>query len=254
MRYPSKRKESISSLRTSLQVLNLFSLELPEVTLSEIAHRLDIGISTAHRIINTLSEQGFIVKDPFTRNLRLGASILGMGTVVMKNNELCVKAEPYVQKLAKETGESTHLSILKDNSVVYLQKFDSSHPVYLLSHIGRKNPIHATSSGQAIIAFQKKEVIKNVVREELPSFTSQTITNENDFLKLLTRIQNKGYSVSKEELHEGVSSISAPIQNGSGNVIASLTIAGPTARIISTRTDFFIKSVLQTAKEISAVI
>lgn len=251
MRYPALRQEPISSMRNALRLLNMFSMDEPELTLKELAEKLEVGISTAHRLTATLIEEGFIIRDPASRKFRLAASILAMGHTILSSNELCRVATPVLEQLARESGETAHLAIIKGDRVIYLQKVDSSHPVHLLSHIGRQNPVHCTSSGQVILAFQPDDEIKRMIDMGLPRYTSNTVTSPEQYKQKLETIRNQGYAISIEELHAGVSSIAAPVKNRLGKVIASVSIAGPTSRIHSAKEKRLIQLVIEAANEVS---
>ncbi len=251
MRYPAIRQEPLSSMRNALRLLNLFSMDEPELTLKELAGKLEVGISTAHRLTATLIEEGFIIRDPVSKKFRLAASILAMGHTILTCDELCLRATPVLEKLARESGETAHLAILKENRVIYMQKVDSSHPVHLLSHIGRHNPVHCTSSGQVILAFQPEDEIERVIARGLPRYTSNTVTAPDQFKQKLEAIRRQAYALSIEELHDGVSSIAAPVKNRSGRTIASVSIAGPTSRIHSAKEKRLIQLVMEAAYEVS---
>ena len=193
---------------------------------------------------------GFIVRDPFTKSYRLAASVLALGHTLIKKEKLYHMSIDMVEKLAERTGETVHIGILKDLQLLYLLKIDSAHPVHLLSHAGRKNPLHCTSTGQVLLAYQEKPTIEYVIERGLPSFTAKTITDPIKLKDLLHKIRTKGYAVSKEELHEGVVSLSAPVLNRKSNIIAAVSIAGPSSRINDRTIPKFIKQVQQAAEEV----
>ncbi|MEX2416567.1 MAG: IclR family transcriptional regulator [Paenibacillaceae bacterium] len=251
MRYPAINNESFSSLRNALRILQLFTMEQPELTLSQLAEKLEVGLSTAYRLSETLMYEGFIVKDQMSRTFRLGASILGMGNIILSQIDLCRYSSLILEKLAGETGETAHISILKENQVIYLHKADSSHPVHLLSHIGRQNPVHCTSTGQVILAYQPDPLIDKVLDMGLDRYTLKTITSPSKLKELLVSIRKQGYAFSVEEMHAGISSIAAPVKDRTGEVIASVSIAGPTSRIHSPKLLKLVQLVKQAANDIS---
>jgi IclR family KDG regulon transcriptional repressor len=251
MRYPAIKKEPHSSMRNALRFLNLFTMDEPELNVSQLAEKLEVGLSTAHRLASTLIHEGFIVKDPITKNYRLGASILGMGNIIISQMVLCHISVPILERLVIETGETAHIAILKENKVVYLHKIDSIHPVYLLSHAGKQNPVHCTSSGQVILAYQPDSLIEEVMAMGLTPYTQKTITSPSKMKELLDAIRKQGFALSVEELHEGVTSIAAPVKQPSGEIIASVSIAGPTSRINSHTIPRLVKIVKKAAADVS---
>lgn len=231
MRYPAVNNNHFSSLRNALRLLNLFSKDEPELNLSELAERLEIGLSTAFRLTNTLVEEGFIVRDPHTKLYRPAASILAMGNTIISKIDLCQISKPILEKLVEDTGETSHIAVIRDYQVLYLLKIDNSHPVHLLSHAGKSNPLHCTSTGQVLLAYQPESVINQVIDRGLKSYTRKTITDPIRLREILYKIRKQGFSVSMEELHDKGVSIAAPVKNINGEVIASISIAGPTSRI-----------------------
>jgi DNA-binding IclR family transcriptional regulator len=246
-----KQNRRFTSLENALRLLNCFSMDEPERGISELAERLGIANSTVHRLVTTLVSEGFLTKDRHTNLYRLGASVLSLGNIVTSRLNIINLARPLLEALVQQSKETAHIGVLKDYELVYLCKIDCSHPVRLLSHEGKRNPIHCTSSGQVLLAYQPPKVIEQFLQRDLEPYTSKTITNPDTFRSLLRQIQKQGFALSIEELHEGVASIAAPVRDPKGKVIASVTIAGPIQRINRHTIPDLIKLVVQTGNEIS---
>lgn len=251
MRYPAVNSYQYSSLRNALRLLNLFSVDEPELQLEDIASALEVGQSTAYRLVHTLIEEGFIVRDPSAKSYRLAASVLALSHTIMTKVDLCRLSIPILEKLAEVTGETAHIGVFKDHQVLYLLKMDSLYPVHLLSHAGRKNPVHCTSTGQVLLAYQSEEIIEQVINQGLTGYTTTTITDPIQLKNLLKTIRIQGYAVSQEELHEGGVSIAAPVKNSKGHVIAAVSIAGPAIRLNKQTLPKLIKQVQQAADKVS---
>jgi DNA-binding IclR family transcriptional regulator len=246
--------ERVSSLKNSLRLLNLFTMEEPELSLSELSKKLGLGNSTIYRLTFTLMQEGFLARDSVSKNFRLGSSILAKGTTILSYYDICKYSPPILKKLVQETGETAHLSTLTDNRVIYLQKIDAVNYVHLLSHAGRQNYIHCTSSGQAILAFQPDEIIKEVIEKGLPKLTDHTVTNPKKLKLLLSLVKRNGYAFSREEMHNGISSIASPIYTKKGKVHFSISIAGPSSRIDSQTAPELAKFVRRAADDLSVII
>ena len=245
------QKKSSSSLGNALRLLNLFNMDEPEFTLSELAEKLGVGYSTVHRLTMTLMHEGFLARDLVTKRFRLGSSTLAVDKTILSYHDICQFSPPVLEKLVQDTGEAAHLSILKDHKVVYLQKLESPNYVHLLSHEGKANPIHATSTGQVILAYRCQSEIEEVIARGLAPCTSHTITNPQQFRELLTGIRKQGYSYSKNELHLGFSSIAAPVKSPLGKVTYAVSIAGPLSRITPYRVQDLSKAVKEAADELA---
>ncbi|MCM3706611.1 MULTISPECIES: IclR family transcriptional regulator [Cytobacillus] len=248
---PSKR---VSSLKNALRLLNLFTMEEPELSLSDLSRKMGLGSSTIFRLTYTLMLEGFLARDPVSKNFRLGSSLLAKGAAIQSQYDICRFSSPILKQLVKESGETAHLSTLTGNKVIYLQKMDAVNYVHLLSHAGKQNYIHCTSSGQAILAFQPEEVIERLIENGLTKLTANTITNPQEFILLLSHIRKKGYAFSREEMHEGVSSIASPVFSQPGKAYYSISIAGPSSRINPQRAHELAKIVKKAANVLSETI
>lgn len=240
-----------SSVQNALRLLRLFTDEEPEFGVSELAERMGVAKSTAHRLVATLASEGFLVKDAHTGRYRLSVSVLALGHVITAHMALHQRALPVLTRLVQLTGETAHLCILGGTDVIYLHKVDSKHPVRLLSYVGKRNPAYCTSSGQVLLAYQRDEVVERVIVQGLRPYTAKTITCPRQLRRRLHAIRAQEYAVSVEELHEGVTSIGAPIRNRKGEVIAAVNIAGPNQRVNGHSIPRLVKQVVQAGAEIS---
>jgi len=249
----SNEKSSVSSMVNALKLLNLFTMDEPEWILTDLADELDVGVSTVYRLTNTLMHEGFIVRDPVTKNFRLASSILEIGHYVITSFDICEISPPILEKLVQDTGETVHLSILEGNKSIYLQMFECSNYVNVRTHVGKKYPAHCSSTGQVILAYQSEADIDRVIAQGLPLYSpkSATITDPLQFKERLALIKKQGYSFNKDEMNVGVSAIAAPVTSPSGKVDYCVSIAGPNSRMNANNTPMLIKHVMKAADELS---
>ena len=104
MRYPAINDHHYSSLRNALRLLNLFSVDEPELQLQDIATKLEIGQSTAYRLVHTLIEEGFVMRDPSAKSYRLAASVLAMGHTIITKVDLCHYSIHILEEASGEYG------------------------------------------------------------------------------------------------------------------------------------------------------
>ncbi|MFC3885137.1 IclR family transcriptional regulator [Bacillus songklensis] len=249
-----KSEKRFTTLENALRVLDLFSLDEPELGISEIADKLGIANSTVHRLVTTLMSEGFITKDIHTKLYRLGTPILALGNIVTRQSKLHMVSQSVLKALVDQSNETAHIGVLRGFEMIYLNKIECFHPVRLLSYLGKRNPIHCTSTGKVLLAYQSPNFIEEFLQKKLERYTSKTITDPTALLACLNQIKKLGYSVSVEELHVGVASISAPVRNPKGEVIAAVTIAGPTQRMNGRAFPKHIELVTQSANAISHVL
>lgn len=243
---------TLSSLRNALRVLECFSVDDPEKGVTEIAQELGLGKSTVHRVLITLEQAGYVRKDEATRHYRLGLSVLRLSGVLISNLELYREGQHLLEVFANRFDEAVHLAVLEGYHTVYISKIESSHPVRILTHLGRKNPIHCTSSGKVILAFQTPALIDTVVDLGLERFTRTTVTDPVQFRTELAEIRNLGCATSHGEMREGVSSIAVPVRDYSRQVVGAVTVVGPTGRFTPTKVQSLTKQLHSVGREISA--
>jgi DNA-binding IclR family transcriptional regulator len=223
-----KDKKRFTSLENALRLLELFSWDEPELGINEIAGRLGIANSTAHRLATTLLSEGFLTKDLHNKLYRLGTPTLSLGNIITRQSKLHMTSQYTLETLVQQANETAHIGVLKGVEIMYLNKVECSHPIRLLSYIGKRNPVHCTSTGQVLLAHQSPKFIEEFLLNKLEKYTPKTITDSQALLHRLEQIKKQGYSLCIEEMHKGVSSISAPIRSPKGQVIASISIAGLT--------------------------
>lgn len=239
----------LSSVKNALRLLNSFSMEEPEKKVTDLAVTLGLGKSTISRLLATLASEGFVIKNPENGKYRLGLSILNLNTIVTSNLEVTRESLPILQSLVDDIGETAHIVARDEHDVIYLSRVECKHPVQFLAHIGRRNPLHATSSGKVILANQPEEFISEYIQSGMKPYTPQTITNPDDLLETLAKVKQDGCAVSMEEILDGVASIATPIYDYTGQVCYALSVIGPVHRFNPNTT-----SIIEKVKRAAATI
>ncbi len=242
---------SLHSVGCALKILRMFSVEHTTLGITEVAKQLAIAKSTAHRLMSTLVREGFVYQNPKTRQYHLGMAVLGLSGIITADSDIWIAAAPYLTELTMKTGEASHLAVLDGFHVVYLHKVESTHPVKILTHLGRRNPLHATSSGKLLLAHAEPGFVEDVIDHGLAPFTATTITGPAQLRQELADIRQRGYAVSREELREQIVSISAPVFNHHHHVVAAVNIVAPSARLTCAHLDARARAVANTASQIA---
>ncbi|MBB5173837.1 DNA-binding IclR family transcriptional regulator [Texcoconibacillus texcoconensis] len=221
--------------------------------MTEIANRLNVAKSTAHRILSTLLLKGYVQQDPRTETYSLGLRFIELGHVVLDNLDLRDAARPVLETIAQETGETTHLVVPERDDIVYIDKIESEATIRMFSRVGRRAPLYCTGVGKAILAYLESDELQEIVeRISFEPKTKFTITTKEEFLIVLDKVRLRGYSIDDEEHEEGIRCAAAPIFNHEGRVIAGVSIAGPSQRMTDEKLDRDSLIVRQRAQEISA--
>lgn len=234
-----------STLENSLRLLKCFTSEEPEISLTNLAKKLNLGVSTTHRLLKTLESEGFVLQNTTNQTYSLGVSVLALTNTVTSQMKIIKDANPVLKDLTTSTGESSHLGIIEGTSVIYLQKIECDLPLKIDSHLGKRTPIHCTSIGQVLLAYQQKPL-----EVALKKYTKQTITDPTRFQEKLAQIRRQGYAISNQEWDEEIWSVAAPVYNAKKEVIAAIDISGPVKRVTTSQQDI-IKKVIQAAQALS---
>lgn len=226
------RGGTVQSVVRSLDLLEAVAGSA-ESGLVELANRTDLRPSTAHRLLATLVERGYVVQNPQTNRYRLGHRIIALaGVIEDRIARLRASAHPRIKAIRDQYDETTNLVVLDRFSVVYVDQFESSRAVRMFTRIGSRVPAHATGSGKALLAFQPPAMLEELfAREPLRQLTPHTVTSGDALRAELARVRERGYALDREEYEEGVACVAAPIFDHTGDVQAAVSISGPVDRI-----------------------
>jgi len=244
----ARLKPGTQSVDRAVAVLRSFE-GAAQQTPTEIAHRIGLSVSTAHRIVRALHDTGMLGRDPQTERYFLGptAAIIGrlalerMGTTLLR---------PELTALRDGTGEGVSLGVRVGDEVAVLLHLRSSHPLRYDEPPGARNPIHGCAMGKALLAFEDDRVAMD---EPFSRFTATTLTTRAELEADLTRTRERGFSFSDEERVVGVRAIAAPVRDGSGRAFAAVALQGPAVRFGADRLPGLTEAVLATADRLTAL-
>ena len=208
--------------------------------------------STAFRLLEALRRLRLVAVDEVTGRYRLGLGLFELGMAAVSRLDVGQCAPPFLEVLAKETGESASLGIFEDPEVVHILRVESTHPLRLPSLAGRRSPAYCTGIGKAILAHLEPERLEAYLRKvTLKPRTPRTITDREALRQDLRRVRARGFSLDDEEIFPGLRCVAAPIFGFDGRVVAGLSVAGPTSRMPKDALSRFSTSVLAAASTIS---
>jgi DNA-binding IclR family transcriptional regulator len=182
---------------------------------------------------------------------RLGLKLFELGNVVLSNMELHREARPYAEQLGRLTGQLVHLAVFDGRQAVVIHRSDPSDHATPLTHI-ENAPVHCTSVGKAILAFQPPPVIDRLITAGLRRYTDTTITTGPGLLAELARVRERGFAVDEAEHQPGLRCVGAPIRDQSGRVFAAVSVSGPAWKIPIGEIESISKMVMHCAASISA--
>ncbi|GAB6174126.1 IclR family transcriptional regulator [Paradesulfitobacterium aromaticivorans] len=250
-----KKKESPSTVRCidkAIDVLCCFSVNEPELGISEISTKLGMYKSTVHRILKTLEERGFVIQSLQNQKYRLGFRLFDLGYAVVSGLEVRDVALPLMRELSANTRETITLNIVDNNERVCIEKVESTEAVRNFVQIGGRNPLWLAGSGKLLLAHLSGEETERIIKGKVLGLTVQgSPIKPQELREELALIRERGYAVSHSERNIGSASVSAPIRNYEGICIAGLSISGPESRFTSERLQMLIEQVVATARNIS---
>ena len=252
------KAESILSLHKAIDILLLLQQE-GEMGVTAIARSLDMNKSTVHRILATLQSRYLVRQNPESCKYWLGLKLYSLGMAVKENLPIQSVSAPYLQALSEKFNEVVHLSVLDMSSVDFpklmiLDKIQTGKILSLTPSIGSGTPCHCSSMGKCLLAFSPDEYIEKFTNQPLKQYTKKTITNWTDLLLELASIREKRYAIEDQEMEMGLICVGGPIINKKHEILAAISLSGPTSRINASILPAIIEEVKKTAWEMSAQI
>ncbi|HYV02025.1 MAG TPA: IclR family transcriptional regulator [Actinomycetota bacterium] len=225
-------RSRLDSVRNAARVLKQFSYHERQLGVSELARRLGLGKSTAHRLVSTLKAEHLLEQDPETGKYRLGLAVYDLAAAVSTNFAMHEAAVPPMAQLRNITGETVQLAVLDGREVVYTERLDSVHTLRLFLEVGRRNWAHCTGTGKCLLAYLPERQLERLLDGwELKARTPFTITDHDLLKKELKEIRHRGWGQNINESEEGVLSVAAPVRDATGHVVAAMSVAGPATRM-----------------------
>ncbi|MEK4149577.1 IclR family transcriptional regulator [Robertmurraya sp. FSL W8-0741] len=242
--------EKNSTLDNLLVVLETISLHPNGITLTEIVRQTNIPKTTVHRIVNTLKNHEFIEVNGLNESYTIGIKTLEIGIKGLMATDVAKASIPLLQELSEEVGETTFLAVYNNTEIIYLYKQEGTNAIGTTAKLGSRRPAYCTGLGRVILAHLPSKEVERNLKGNLKKYTSKTMTDPQEIKELLNEVRRKGYAQDNEEIEEGLTCFAAPIFDHLGNVIAAVSIAGPTQRMEINK-ESNISNLLQSAEKIS---
>jgi IclR family pca regulon transcriptional regulator len=245
-------RDFVQSLERGFAVLLAFDEELANPTLAELAAATNLSRPAVRRLLLTLQRLGYVTGAD--GRWRLTPRVLSIGQHYSASNAMIELAQPHLLALAELTHESASLAALDGAHVVYVARVPVRRIMSINVSIGTRVPAHATSMGRALLAWAPAPVIERVIAESgLRRLTERTITDPVAFQAALREVRELGYALVAGELEDGLISVSAPVRDQTGSVVAALASSTSSGRtdLDRLRTEV-VPLLLRTAGDISA--
>jgi IclR family acetate operon transcriptional repressor len=245
----SVKKYSVPALARAFEILDMLAMSSVGLNKMEIARSVGIPYSTAFNLLNTMEAHGYVRKDE--AKYYIGLKLLSLGSVPMRDIGFRENAAPVLEELVKQLDFTAHLAILDRGEAVYIDKKEPSGFLKINSWVGKRNYVHTSAVGKALIAYRGAAEIEELWKQGMPKRTSRTITSLKKLKAELAQVVQHGYAVDLEEDEVGGRCLAAPIFDASGVVIAAIGISAIASQAPDERLPLLGEILRQRAAEIS---
>jgi DNA-binding IclR family transcriptional regulator len=247
----SVKKERMTAGQRMLAVLEVFGPDDLSLTLSEISRRSGLTLSTTHRLVGELRDWGALDRGPDGR-YSVGLRILELGSLTPRGLRLREVALPYLGDLQHATNANIHLAVRDGHDVIYVESLHARDCVRVLSRLGGRWPLHATGTGQVLLAFASPEFREEVLTTKLRKFTSRTITEPDALRRTLAEVRQTGVAIAEGQLiPEDAMALAVPLRGPKDHVVAAM---GVTVKAGSVSPRALVPALAATARAISRAL
>lgn len=244
---------TVPAVNRALDILELF-LERPNLSAPEITERLGLPRTTVHELLTTLTERAYLIPTPGQpTRYRLGMRLFQLGSVFADQLDLAHEAREIAQKVAANCDETVHVAVLDGADVVYVAKVDSTHPVRMVSAVGRRLPAHCTGVGKMLLSGLSADALDaRCPRDrELTGMTPRSITSPAKLRTHLAQVRERALSYDECESNEAVYCVAAPVYDHTGAMVAAMSVSAPSIRWNPERRDEWGDLIRRGAEELS---
>ncbi len=217
---------SVQSIDRAFDIIELLSRESRSIPMTEIGRRLDLHKSTVHRLLASLRNRGYVEQEAGSGNYKLGLGFVELASLYLNSLELKTEASPFLNELARATGQTVFLAIMDGTEVVYIDKAEAYNSLRRYTIIGKRLPLYATSLGKAMLSGCSDREIEELYPERnLPILTSKTLPTFDALMTEIRQTRERGWAIDDEERELGTRCIGAPIFDYRDRVIAAVSVA-----------------------------
>lgn len=241
---------TITAVDRSLRILEVLA-EHPGSSVTDIATLTGNTRSLVFRIIFTLEQRGYVLKDPVNRTYTIGYRPLYLAAHAQDQLEVLRAATPYLEDMASRCDDNINMLVRDGTSSVCIYARRSSEQGQLYAQIGRRVPLHVGGGPKILLAFAPPEVREEVLSGPLERFTSNTIVDRRALESVLVAIRESGANESHGEIDPDTFSFGSAVFHRNGNVIAAISVAGPAEHLKEKGAHFYRRLVRDTARQVS---
>ncbi len=242
----------VQSLMRGLSLLEALATAESGLSLTDLARKVELAPSTAHRLLATLEKMGYVYQGGDLARWYVGVHAFTVGSSFLANRDFVAQSHPYLRRLMEQSGETANLGILDGTEAVFIDQVQCRETMRTIVKLGSRVPLHASGVGKAIFAALPDEQIDAIVKVKgLPRITANTITSPEIMWASIRVIRQRGYSFDDEEHLPGTRCVAAPIYDEHAETLGALSLAGPLSRLPDDRIKQLGPLVAHTAEELT---
>jgi IclR family acetate operon transcriptional repressor len=220
---------------------------------TELAQVIGVHKSTVFRLLLTLQRRGLVEQSSRTGKYRLGRGLVNLAAAASTDLDLRARAAPLCSALAEEVGETVNLAVLDGDQTLNIDEFTVSASVVGVSWLGQRAPWYCTATGKVLLAHASHPVRARVLATPRTPLTSRSVVDGSVLEAQLRNARSQGYARAEEELEDGLNAVAAPVCRDI-EVIAALSIAGPSYRVSPRRFEDLGRRAAAAAAEVSTLL
>lgn len=207
----------------ALQMLDAFSAQRRALSLSEIARRTEMPLSTVHRLMHELCAWGAVERGE-DGLFRIGLRLWEVGALAPRGQGLRERALPFLEDLSQVTKENVQLAVREGGEVVFIERIAGTGAVPVLTRVGGRFALTATGVGLVLLAHAPAEVQEDVLGKPVERYTSKTVSDPGQLRRMLADVRTQGFAVSDRQISLDTFSVAAPVQDARGQVVAAVSL------------------------------
>lgn len=222
-------RSPVQSVDRALTILEILA-RTGEAGLGQLAGGLGVHKSTVSRLVAALSAHDLVEQPEARGPVRLGPGLLRLAGATTARLDLVQEGRPVCRELAEATGETVNVAVMAGHTALYVDQALGPSTITSYNWVGQHIPLHATSNGRVLVG-PLSAAERSQAWGELTAFTEHTVTQPAELERLVAEARKQGYAVVRDELDIGLTAMAAPVYNAHGELVASISLSGPSFRM-----------------------
>ncbi|PHS78723.1 MAG: IclR family transcriptional regulator [Rhodospirillaceae bacterium] len=245
----------VQSLCRALSILNVIAEDEHGLTMTHIAQRTGLPLSTTHRLLTTLQHERYVRCDNDQSLWKAGVQAFIIGNAFARSRDIIATSRPFMTELMEQSGETTNLAVVDQGECIYLAQVECRQIMRVQAKPGSRVPMHSSAVGKAFLAAMPEEKAKKFIQmREFERNTDKTVVKQQELQQEVSGVRDSGYGRDDEEHCIGLRCVASVIFDEFGEPMAAVSLSGPMARICDEQFPVLGAMVKETAAKITAAM